>query len=121
MWDSADWRAVVFVSDRTDAGLRRRERCLKLAGIASSLVTERRPSGTYYKLCVQEGDVLDAHLALRLGGFCRSVRLRSARPSVAARLEQLVRETLEEALHLLNRLVDLVRQSPRLLVHGSGG
>lgn len=115
MWDSADWSAVVFVGDRPDAALRRRERCLKLAGVASSVVTERRPSGLYYKLCVQEGDVLNAHLALRLGGFCRTVRLRSARPSVAARLEDLIRETLEEALHLLNRVLDFVRDTPRLL------
>jgi hypothetical protein len=121
MWDSADWSAVVFVSDRTDAALRRRERCLKLAGIASSVVIERRPSGTYYKLSVREGDVLDAHLALRIGGFCKTVRLRTERPGVRDRLEQLVRETLEEALLLLNRLVDFVRETPRLLAYTSRG
>lgn len=121
MWDSADWRAVVFVSDRTDAALRRRERCLKLAGIASSVVIERRPSGTYHKLCVREGDVLNAHLSLRLGGFCKTVRLRPERAGVSARLEQVIRETLEEAMLLLNRIVDFVRDSPLLLAYTSRG
>jgi len=115
MWDSAEWSAVVFVGDRPDAALRRRERCLKLAGITSSVVTEQRPSGAYYKLCVREEDILNAHLALRLGGFCRTVKLRNARPGVTARLEELVRGTLEEALELLNRIVDFVRETPRLL------
>ena len=116
MWDSADWRGVVFVSDRSGAPLRRRERCLELAGIASSIVTERRPSGTYYKLCVREEETVDAHLALQLGGFCRSVRLRRRSPGVSAAIEEIASGAWDELLDLLSRLVDLVRSAPRLLL-----
>src|SRR5207249_10005149 len=45
----AEPRAVVFVCDRQGAALGRRERCLRLAGIAYDIEAERRPSGTYYK------------------------------------------------------------------------
>jgi hypothetical protein len=58
-------QAVVFVSDRSGAALRRRERCLKLAGIPHGIEAERRPSGTYYKLLVREQDAVAAHLAGR--------------------------------------------------------
>lgn len=115
MWDSADWRAVVFVSDRFGRPLRARERCLQLAGIPWSTVSERRPSGTYYKLCVREQDAVDALLALRLGGFCRSVRLRTTTPSVAEQLIDAARDMWDEALELVVQVVDLVRTVPRLV------
>src|SRR5262249_57588842 len=69
-------RAVVFVSDRDGQALRRRERCLAQAGIAHALESERRASATYYKLCVSEGDAVNAYLALGAGGYGRSARLR---------------------------------------------
>src|SRR5262249_61382767 len=65
-------RAVVFVSDRDGQALRRRERCLAQAGIAHALESERRASATYYKLCVSEGDAVNAYLALGAGGYGRS-------------------------------------------------
>jgi hypothetical protein len=115
MWDSADWRAVVFVSDRSDAALRRRERCLKLAGIACAILTERRASGIYHKLCVRDEDALDAHMALRLGGFCHGVRLRKSRRTVVGTLRGMLDDAWEETALLLDRLLDLFRQSPHLL------
>src|SRR5262245_21982150 len=74
-------QAVVFVSNRAGAALRRRERCLKLAGIPHGVEAERRPSGTYYKLCVRENDAVAAHLALQMGGCGRTVKLQDPRPS----------------------------------------
>jgi hypothetical protein len=115
MWDSADWRAVVFVSDRSSRALHARERCLRLAGIPHSTVTERRPSGTYFKLCVREEDAVDAHLALRLGGFCRSVRLQRTSPTVTTAVIDMVWTAWDQALDVLTQLVDLVRSTPRLL------
>jgi hypothetical protein len=112
MWDSADWRGVVFVACRPDAALRRRERCLTLAGIASTVLTERRPSGAYYKLCVREEQILDAHLALRLGGFCRSLRLERRRSGVLDAIEDWVRDFWEEALLRLARVLDLLGAIP---------
>src|SRR5579884_1507572 len=52
--EAGEARAVVFVADRSGPALRRRERCLKLAGIPHTVAVERRPSGTYYKLSVRE-------------------------------------------------------------------
>jgi hypothetical protein len=115
MWDSADWRAVVFVSDRVGRPLRARERCLQLAGIPWSTVSERRPSGTYYKLCVREQDAVNALLALRLGGFCRSVRLRSTTPSFAETVIDAAWNIWDDAMELLGQVVELVRTAPRLL------
>jgi len=62
MWNAVleEPQAVVFVSDRSGAALRRRERCLKLAGIPHGIEAERRPSGTYYKLYVRERDAVAA-------------------------------------------------------------
>ena len=74
-------QAVVFVSNRAGAALRRRERCLKLAGIAHGVQAERRPSGTYYKLCVRENDAVAAHLALQMGGCGRTVKLQDPSPA----------------------------------------
>jgi hypothetical protein len=113
MWDSADWTGVVFVSDRPDGALRRRERCLVRAGLACSILSERRASGTYFKLCVREHDVVDAHLALRLGGFCRSARLRGRGAGAAVR--SLPRTVWDQIVLLAQSLVDLVRQGPRRL------
>jgi hypothetical protein len=108
--------AVVFVCDRQSAALRRRERCLRLAGIVHAVETERRPSGTYYKLTVRERDAVAAHLALQMGGCARSSRLRENRTSLAASLREVARTFWEEALLLLGRLADLLRStSPRLL------
>ena len=72
-------RTIVFVTDRHGPALRRRERCLELAGIAHVVQPERRPSGTYYTLCVHDQDALGAHLALQMGGCRRSPGLRPPR------------------------------------------
>ena len=102
-------RAVVFVCDRQGAALGRRERCLKLAGIAYDIDAERRPSGTYYKLYVREREAVAAHLALQMGGCGRSSRLRQGQSSgVTGSLREVARTLWDEALLLLERLVDLV-------------
>ena len=112
----AEPRAVVFVCDRQGAALGRRERCLRLAGIAYDVEAERRPSGTYYKLSVRERDAVAAHLALQMGGCGRSSRLRQSQSGVAASLREMAHTVWDEALLLLERLVDLVwAAAPRLL------
>src|SRR2546428_9817005 len=112
----AEPRAVVFDCDRQGAALGRRERCLKLAGIAYDIEAERRPSGTYYKLGVRERDAVAAHLALQLGGCGRSSRLRQSQSGVAASLREIARTLLDDALLLLERLADLAwTAAPRLL------
>lgn len=112
-----DPQAVVFVSDRQGAALGRRERCLRLAGIAYRIDAERRPSGTYYKLCVREHDAVGAHLALQVGGCNRSAKLQQQQPSVLEGLKEVARTLWEETLFLLGRLADLVRETaPRLLL-----
>jgi len=108
--------AVVFVCDRQGAALQRRERCLKLAGIAYEVEAERRPSGTYYKLCVREQDAVAAHLALQMGGCSRSSRLRQPQPGVTATLRDMARTLWEEILLLVGRVTDFVRTAaPQLL------
>jgi hypothetical protein len=108
--------AVVFVCDRQGAALQRRERCLKLAGIVYQVEAERRPSGTYYKLCVREPDAVAAHLALQMGGCNRSSRLRQSQPSVTGTLREMGRALWDEMLMLIGRVTDLVRNvAPRLL------
>src|SRR5262245_50440253 len=97
-------QAVVVVSDRQGAALGRRERCLRLAGIGCRIDAERRPSGTYYKLCVREHDAVAAHLALQMGGCNRTARLQQAQPTVMASLREVARTLWEEALLLLGRL-----------------
>ena len=117
----AEPRAVVFVCDREGAALGRRERCLKLAGIAYDIEAERRPSGTYYKLGVRERDAVAAHLALQMGGCGRSSRLRQSQSGVAASLREITRTLWDEAVLLLERLVDLVwTAAPRLLTGPAG-
>jgi hypothetical protein len=109
-------RAVVFVSDRQGAALARRVRCLKLAGLVHTVETERRPSGTYYKLSVREDDAVAAHLALQMGGCTRSSRLRDNHATFTASLRDFARTLWEEALLLLGRVKDLVQGvGPRLL------
>jgi hypothetical protein len=112
-------RSVVFVCDRQGAALGRRERCLKLAGIAYDIDAERRPSGTYYKLAVRERDAVAAHLALQMGGCGRSSRLRQSQSGVVASLREMARTLWDEAALLLGRLVDLVwTAAPRLFLTG---
>jgi len=122
MWQAVaeDPGAVVFVGDRAGAALRRRERCLKLAGIPYSVAAERRASGTYYKLCVREQDAVAAHLALQMGGVGRSVRLQEQRQkSVATTLREMVQTFWEEIALLAGRAVDLLKRVNPLLLIGS--
>ena len=118
MWEAlaAEPQAVVFVSDRSGAALRRRERCLKLAGIPYTLDAERRPSGTYYKLSVREPDAVAAHLALQMGGCGRSLRLRESHSTVRAALKDVAQTLWDEILLLMSRVVDWARDAaPRLI------
>ena len=118
MWNAVDGepQAVVFVSDRAGAALRRRERCLKLAGIVHEVRTERRPSGTYYKLCVRETDTVGAHLALQMGGCNRSVKLQETQPTLTATFRELGRTLWDEVALLVGKVKDFVRGiAPRLL------
>jgi hypothetical protein len=109
-------QAVVFVSNRAGAALRRRERCLKLAGIPHGVEAERRPSGTYYKLCVRENDAVAAHLALQMGGCGRTVKLQDPRPSFLDTLREIARAALEELTLLLGKLMDAIRGIAPLLL-----
>jgi hypothetical protein len=112
-------QAVVFVSNRSGAALRRRERCLKLAGIPHGVEAERRPSGTYYKLCVREPDAVAAHLALQMGGCGRNVRLQEPQASFFATLREIARAAIDEAALLLTRLMDTIRGlTPPILLLG---
>jgi len=118
MWEalSVEPQAVVFVSDRTGAAVRRRERCLKLAGIPYALDAERRPSGTYYKLSVRETDAVAAHLALQMGGCGRSLRLRENQSTVGTALKEMAHALWDEIVLLATQLLDFVRDvAPRLL------
>jgi hypothetical protein len=115
-----DPAAVVFVCDRQGAALQRRERCLKLAGIVYEVEAERRPSGTYYKLCVREQDAVAAHLALQMGGCNRSSRLRQPQPGVGATLRDMARTFWEEVLLLVGKVTDFVRSSAPRLLTGPG-
>ena len=118
-------QAVVFVSNRAGAALRRRERCLKLAGIPHGVEAERRPSGTYYKLCVRENDAVAAHLALQMGGCGRTVKLQDPRPSLLDTMREIARAALEELSLLAGKIVDAIRGIAPLLLTGpknpSGG
>lgn len=110
--------AVIFVCDRQGAALKRRERCLKLAGILHAVQAERRPSGTYYKLSVRDNDAVAAHLALQMGGCGRSSRLHQNGTSFTATLRDMGRTVWDEALLLFGRLLDLVRGSAPKLLRG---
>lgn len=120
MWEAiaAEAQAVVYVSDRSGAALRRREHCLKLAGIPYVLHTERRPSGTYHKLCVRDRDAVQAHLALQMGGHTRSVKLREGSQTVLASLLDFGRTLWDEAALAWERFVAVLRDAPRLLTWG---
>jgi len=117
MEEAGEARAVVFVGDRSGPALRRRERCLKLAAIPYTVDVERRPSGTYYKLTVREGDAVAAHLALQMGGCGRSLRLRESPSGGVLRGLREVGKTVWDEMRLLaGCLLDLVRRvTPRLL------
>jgi hypothetical protein len=109
-------QAVVFVSDRSGAALRRRERCLKLAGIPHAIEAERRPSGTYYKLIVREQDAVAAHLALQMGGCGRTLKLQETTPTLGATFRDLARTLWDELTLLAGKVADLVWSvAPRLL------
>ena len=118
MWNAVveEPQAVVFVSDRSGAALRRRERCLKLAGIPHVIEAERRPSGTYYKLSVREQDAVAAHLALQMGGCGRSLKLQESTPTMGATFRELAQTMWDELTLLAGKLVDVLWSvAPRLL------
>jgi hypothetical protein len=118
MWNAVveEPQAVVFVSDRSGAALRRRERCLKLAGVPHSIEAERRPSGTYYKLIVREQDAVAAHLALQMGGCGRTLKLQETTPTLGATLRDLARTLWDELALLAGKVVDVVWSfAPKLL------
>jgi hypothetical protein len=118
MWNAVveEPQAVVFVSDRSGAALRRRERCLKLAGIPHSIEAERRPSGTYYKLIVREQDAVAAHLALQMGGCGRTLKLQETTPTLGATFRDLARTLWDELALLAGNVMDFVWSvAPRLL------
>ena len=108
---------MVFVSDRTGPALRRRERCLELAGIGYSLESERRPSGTYWKLCVAEVDAVNAYLALGVGGCGRRPPLHERQdPGLAESLSDVAGMLGHEAAFAAEKVVDTVRAvAPQLL------
>src|SRR5262245_7198392 len=110
-------RAVVFVTERTGPALRRRERCLELAGIAYSLESEPRPSGTYWKLCVAEPDAVNAYLALAAGGAQRRPRLQEhAVPGLTESLADVAGMLRDEAALAAAKLLDTARGvAPQLL------
>jgi len=115
--DGSEPKAVVFVSDRSGAGLLRRERCLRLAGIPFEILTERRASGTYFKLCVRERDAVTAYLALQMGGCGKSVRLReSGTDSPLRSIRDMLATLWDEAALLTSWFADLIWQAaPRLI------
>jgi hypothetical protein len=109
--------AVVFVSDRDGQALRRRERCLALAGIAYGLQSEHRASATYYKLCVSDHDAVNAYLALGAGGCGRARRLREhPEPGLTEALSDVAGMLRNEATVAAARLLDAVKGAgPQLL------
>jgi hypothetical protein len=112
-----DPRAVVFVSDRIGPALRRRENCLQRAGITYALESERRPSGTYFKLCVAERDAVDAYLALSVGGCARRPHLAEHQaPGLAESLSDVAGMLRDEAALAAEKLIDTVRDvAPQIL------
>lgn len=113
-----DATAAVFVTDRAGAALRRREHCLKLAGIPYVLQTERRPSGTYHKLCVREDDAVQAHLALQMSGHHRSVKLQEGSQTLIASLFEFGRTFWDEARYAWSQVLALIMSAPKLLTWG---
>ena len=110
-------RAVVFVSERDGQALRRRERCLAVAGIACELESERRAAATYYKLYVSEHDAVNAYLALGAGGCGRTQRLREhSEPGLTETLSDVAGMLRDEAAVAAGKLVDAVKgAAPQLL------
>jgi hypothetical protein len=120
MWNALadEAQSVVFVSDRNGPALRRRERCLRLAAIPFAIEAERRPSGTYYKLCVRESDAVAAHLALQMGGCGRTLKLQQpARATgVLATLIDVAQTMWDEMRLAAAKLIDWIEQTaPKLL------
>lgn len=120
MWNAVaeEAQAVVFVSDRSGPALRRRERCLKLAAIPHTVDAERRPSGTYYKLCVRESDAVAAHLALQMGGCGRTLKLQEPKREAGlfATLGEIAKTLWDEMRLAAEKLMDWVREeAPKLL------
>ena len=117
MWNAlaTEATAVVFVTDRAGAALRRREHCLKLAGIPYVLQAERRPSGTYHKICVREADAIQAHLALQMGGHQRTVKLQAGVQTLFASLFDFSRTMWDETTFLWERVIGFVLHAPKLL------
>ena len=112
-----DNRAVLFVTDHIGPALRRRERCLVLAGIPSVLESERRPSAIYYKLCVADADAVPAHLALAMGGCARPPRLREpATPALIDGLGDVAGMLRDEAGIAASKLLDALRAAAPLLL-----
>ena len=112
-----DNRAVLFITDRIGPALRRRERCLVLAGIPSVLESERLPSGVYYKLCVADADAVPAHLALAMGGCARAPRLRQpTTPALIDGLGDVAGMLRDEAGIAAARLLAAVRAAAPLLL-----
>ena len=83
-----------------------------------AVAAERRPSGTYYKLCVRETDAVAAHLALQMGGCGRSLRLREQQPTPGESLRDMARTLWDEAVLLWTSFVDLIRRATPLLLGG---
>src|SRR5262249_4077155 len=107
---SALARAVVFVSDRDGPALRRREQALVIAGIPHSLESERRPSATYYKLCVDERDAVNAYIALGMAGCKRGPRVReTSEPALTESLSDVAGMLRDEAAIAAEKLVGVMR------------
>jgi len=107
-------RAVVFVTSRPGPALKRRERCLDLAGIPFTLEPERRPSGTFLKLCVAEEHAVDAYAALGLGGCTRAPRPPQPDP-MSESIAQVASMLRDEAGIAADKLAEALRvAAPRL-------
>lgn len=116
----AGTRAVVFVSTRNGSALKRREQCLELAGLAYALESERRPSGTYFKLCVAERDAVDAYAVLALGGCRRTTRRAEPADPMTESLTQVASMLRDEAGIAAEKVVTALRVAapkvaPRIL------
>ncbi len=107
-------RSVVFVTSRPGPALKRRERCLELAGIPFTIEPERRPSGMFLKLCVEEGHAIDAHVALGLGGCARAPRPPQPDP-MSESITQVASMLRTEAGIAADKLAEALRDAaPRL-------
>lgn len=107
-------RAVVFVTSRPGPALKRRERCLELAGIPYTLEPERRPSGMFLKLSVAEEHAVDAYGALGLGGCTRIPRPVQPDP-MSESITQVASMLRDEAGIAADKIAEVLRvAAPRL-------